>query len=482
MATVFHRDFAQPEPLPAEAKAAVNELLDSGRLFRYQGTSAVSDAEVEFARYVGSKYALGVNSGGCALFLGLKVAFETLLKTDGEGKTTIPAFSAAGAEAPGVLTNCFTLSPVPGAIAHAGGRPVLVDCDRSTCQISVKDLYRKQKESGAKVLLLSYMRGRVPTDFHAILEFCEQQKVILIEDCAHTLGTMITTRRKGAARMCGTFGHIGAFSLQTNKLLNAGEGGILVTDCAKVLAKATVLSGSYGHFGLHASRPEELDEYEKVYQYTPNCSMRMTSITGVLITTQLASLAARVERMNAHWSILYKRLTSLEGELEGTLYVAPRAEIEEVFVGSSFQFNLHCQQFRRSKRRCDLFSRLLTERKVAHAWYGRESWVGFVSTYKHWSYVTESGDGRQAQESPHTDGRSDVSDALLDTLIDIPLYHSSLWEDSDFVLLADIIMEALRLALAAEDLEGPETGLETPTPERSTSCSSGPEKSVEDAH
>ena len=65
----------------------------------------MAEAEEAFGEYVGSPYCLGLNSGGCALFLALKVA--------GVGPGTK------------VLTNSYTLAPVPGAILHAGGTPVL---------------------------------------------------------------------------------------------------------------------------------------------------------------------------------------------------------------------------------------------------------------------------------------------------------------------------------------------------------------------
>lgn len=60
--------------ISSKAKAAVCDVLDSGRLFRYQGATCVSNAECGFAKYVGASFALGANSGGCGLFLALKSA------------------------------------------------------------------------------------------------------------------------------------------------------------------------------------------------------------------------------------------------------------------------------------------------------------------------------------------------------------------------------------------------------------------------
>ena len=87
-----------------------------------------------------------------------------------------------------ILTNAFTLSPVPGSIVHAGGTPVLVDVDAENLTLSLADLKIKHKQTGAKLLLLSYMRGKIPADLEDLLEFCRENDVTMIEDCAHTLG------------------------------------------------------------------------------------------------------------------------------------------------------------------------------------------------------------------------------------------------------------------------------------------------------
>ena len=88
-----------------------------------------------------------------------------------------------------VLTNCYTLTPVPGAILHAGGVPVLgasricqklhltsllifsVECSEETFQIDLESLKEQQAATGARHLLLCYMRGKLP-DMEGILQFC----------------------------------------------------------------------------------------------------------------------------------------------------------------------------------------------------------------------------------------------------------------------------------------------------------------------
>ena len=104
--SIFVKDWSAPDPISDPAREKMTDLLLSGRLHRYQGgTKYVSQAEEEMAKYLGVKFCLGLNSGGSALFLALKLT--------GVSQGTP------------VLTNSYTLAPVPGAIRHAGGEPVL---------------------------------------------------------------------------------------------------------------------------------------------------------------------------------------------------------------------------------------------------------------------------------------------------------------------------------------------------------------------
>ena len=107
----FDGSFTQQEPIPEEAIAAAVAAMRHGRLHRYNlvpgeaGETAL--LEQEFAAFTGARYALAVASGGYAL------------------ATALRAVGVAPGET--VLTNAFTLAPVPGAIASLGARPVFID-------------------------------------------------------------------------------------------------------------------------------------------------------------------------------------------------------------------------------------------------------------------------------------------------------------------------------------------------------------------
>jgi dTDP-4-amino-4,6-dideoxygalactose transaminase len=264
----------RPDNLPPASLAAAAEALTSARLHRYQhddpAASRVAQLEVAFAALARRRYCCAVNSCGSAMFLALR-ALE------------VPQ----GAP---VLVNAHTLTPVPSAIVHAGARPVLVEADAMGLA-DLGDLETKMKSSGAAFLLLSHMRGRV-CDMDEVVRLCGEHGVLLIEDCAHALGST------WAGRPCGEFGAVAVFSCQTNKLINGGEGGLLVTDMEEVAARTILMSGSYGHWvTFHPLLPPRELMYS-LHDSTPNYSMRMSELTAAVVTPQLAMLDAKVAKLN----------------------------------------------------------------------------------------------------------------------------------------------------------------------------------------
>jgi dTDP-4-amino-4,6-dideoxygalactose transaminase len=195
---VFTGKFTQQEPIPEAGIEAAVAVLRSGRLHRYnligEEEGEVSALEREFAGFVGSKYALAVASGGYAMGCALRAL--------GVG--------------PGdkVLSNGFTLAPVPGAIASVGAEPVFVETNEALT-IDLDDLAAKAEASGAKVLLLSHMRGHI-CDMERLMEVAAIHGLQVIEDCAHTMGAAW----KGVPS--GRHGVIGCYSTQTYKHMNSG--------------------------------------------------------------------------------------------------------------------------------------------------------------------------------------------------------------------------------------------------------------------
>ena len=307
MTEIFKGNFTQQEPIPEDGIAAALEVMRSGRLHRYNlapdepGETAL--LEREFAAYTGAKYALAVASGGYALATALRAV----------GVRTGDR----------VLTNAFTLAPVPGAIASVGAVPVFVGVT-GELTIDLNDL--KAKSDQADVLMLSHMRGHL-CDMERLMRICDDAGITVIEDCAHTMGAAW----KG--RASGRWGKVGCYSTQTYKHMNSGEGGLLITDEDEIAARATILSGSYMLYGRNGTVPPE-DVFERVKYETPNVSGRMDHLRAAILRPQLARLDAQC----AAWNDRYK---VVEDGLRGTpgLAVVERPE-EETYVGSSIQFLL----------------------------------------------------------------------------------------------------------------------------------------------
>ena len=132
--------------------------------------------EIEFAAYMKQSYCLACSSGGYALHLALKAAGIK----DGEQ----------------VLTNAFTLAPVPGSIHNAGGIPVLIEIDENYCT-DPNHLESMMQQSGARFFMISHMRGHI-ADMDTIVALCEEYNVMLIEDCAHTMGGYWDGKKSGS--------------------------------------------------------------------------------------------------------------------------------------------------------------------------------------------------------------------------------------------------------------------------------------------
>ncbi len=257
-------DLYSAEPIPAAALEEVTRLLGSGDLFRYTAPqdAPVSVLEQEFAQLLGARYALAVSSCSAALFLSLKAL-------------DLPA------NAP-VLIPAFTFAAVPSAVVHAGCVPVLVECTESY-RLDMDDFAAKL--AGAQAVIISHMRGHT-SDMDAIMAQCDAAGIPVIEDAAHSLGTTWNGQN------IGTIGKIGCFSFQSYKLINAGEGGILVTDDADLIARMIIMSGAYEHtWTKHAVPAEAMARWQN---RLPLYNLRLSNLSAAIIRPQLPQLARRV--------------------------------------------------------------------------------------------------------------------------------------------------------------------------------------------
>ena len=386
-------DLSQPPDIPESGIARVNELLRSGWLHRYGESlgdaSDVSLLEDDFATLLGMKYCVAANSCGSTMFL---------------------ALICSGVK-PGdkVLMNAFTLAPVPGAIAHAGAEHVLVEITPNLT-IDFADLEQKALATGAKVLLLSHMRGHSP-DMTALMVLTDRLGITVIEDCAHTMGAF------WAGQPSGSFGKVGCFSVQAYKHVNGGEGGLLVTNDEDVAARAILYSGSYMLYRQHRRRPSDA-VFARWKDVTPNYSMRMSNLVAAVIRPQLHLLNERARI----WNDRHDRLAVHLGRM--ARIELPTRQQAEAYVQSSIQFMVHGLDepaFRNFMEGC-------RSRGVFLKWFGHREATGYTSLSEHWRFL------KSAHTPPQTN-------SILDRLCDMRIPLSLSVADCDSI--ASIIMEEL---------------------------------------
>ena len=389
----FDKSFTQQEPISKEAVAAATDVMASGRLHRYNTApgelSDVDLLEIEYASYQGTPYCLACSSGGYALHIAMR---------------------AAGVKAGDkVLSNAFTLAPVPGAIHNSGAIAVLVDVDESYC-IDLADLEAKAAASNAKYFMLSHMRGHI-ADMDHVMDICKRHSLVLIEDCAHTMGASWNGVKSG------NFGHVACFSTQTYKHINSGEGGLLVSADPKLMARAIVYSGSYMLFGQHQAAPEQA-VFDAIKFETPNYSGRMDNLRAAILRPQLKTLDDHVIR----WNRRYKVLESVLADSD-SIAIPSRSELE-YFVGSSIQFSLPDfseTQIKQVVQQC-------AEQGVVLKWFGDPTPQGYTSRYDSWQYI---------EDMPMLTQTERVLSGLLD--MRIPLT----FDENDCSLIGEIIVEVV---------------------------------------
>ena len=338
-----------PDPVPQSGIDEAISLMQSGRMYRYNAkdasSSVVSLCEHEIAQYTGHKYCVALNSCGSAIMLMMKCA--GLLPGDE------------------VLCNAFTFGAVPSAIEHAGGKvryrdmyplciidrniharsqhpatttfllifstfkAVYVESD-SNLVMDITDLEKKLVQyPNCKYCLISHMRGKL-TDMDAVKDACDRHSVTLLEDCAHSLGVYWNGQHSGHV------GKVAAFSSQSYKMINSGEGGFLVTDDASIAAKCAVYAGAYeGLSAKHLTVPGP-EIFMDLPTQIPNYSLRMSGLAAAVIRPQLLTIDERREKYNARYDYITDQLVRRVGQYLSIPVDTPGT----IPVHDSLQFNL----------------------------------------------------------------------------------------------------------------------------------------------
>jgi len=199
------------EVLWDELAAAFERVMRSGQ---FVGGPEVAAFEAEAAAYLGTRHAVGVNSGTDALVIALR-ALDI-----GEGDE--------------VITTPFSFFATAEAIASVGATPVFVDVEEGTFNLDPA-LVEVAITPRTKAILPVHLYGR-PVDMDAVMDLAANHGLKVVEDCAQSFGA------SWRGRKTGTIGHAGAFSFYPTKNLGGfGDGGLVVTDDDEVARTARML-------------------------------------------------------------------------------------------------------------------------------------------------------------------------------------------------------------------------------------------------
>ena len=246
-------------------KAYLNECIDTG--FVSSVGKFVDKFETEFAKIVGSKYAVATVNGTAALHIALKIS--------GVKSGDL------------VLTQPLTFIATCNAISYLGAEPVFIDVDKDDLGLSPTALGRFLEENCEvkNGICLEKISGKIvracipmhtfgfPCKIDEIKEICDAWSIVLIEDAAESLGSYYNGRH------AGVFGKLGAFSFNGNKIVTSGGGGAIVTNDKNLAKNAKHITTT-----AKIPHPYEYRHDEIGYNY------RMPNINAALLVAQLENL------------------------------------------------------------------------------------------------------------------------------------------------------------------------------------------------
>ncbi|WP_025774180.1 LegC family aminotransferase [Neomoorella thermoacetica] len=244
----------------------------------------VREFEQRFAAYLGISHAVAVVNGTAGLHLALK-----LLGIGPGDEVIVPA-----------LTFIATVNPV----VYVGARPVAVDVDPRTWNIDPAAI-EKAITKHTRAIIPVHLYGN-PADMDAILGLAREYGLYVIEDATEALGSTYKGKKTG------TFGHIGVFSFNGNKIITTGGGGMLVTEDPELARRARIL--------VNQGREPGETEYE---HKEIGFNYRLTNLQAALGLAQLERLPEFLAAKRRNAAIYRRELQGIPGvdwqqELPGT--------------------------------------------------------------------------------------------------------------------------------------------------------------------
>ena len=262
-----------------EDKRAVLEALDSRWL---TGGPSTKKFENAFAQYIGTNYAVAVNSCTAALHLAMRAL------NIGPGDE--------------VIAPVFTFAATANAALFVGAKPVFADINERTFNISPKDMEEKITKKTRAIIVVHY--GGQPCDMKEIMDIAERHSIKVVEDCAHSLSATYQ------GKQTGSFGVIGCFSFYPTKVITTLEGGMVTTNDKNIAERIQILR-EHGMTRGAFTREKEATWYYDVRDLGYN--YRLNEIQAALGISQLK----RIEKINSRRIKAAKYYTEKLSNIEG---------------------------------------------------------------------------------------------------------------------------------------------------------------------
>jgi perosamine synthetase len=323
--------------LGPEEKEEVSKVLESGIVTNRLGDGPMNKAfQKELANYLGVKHVLTVSSGTAALH---------------------SALLAAGVESGDeVIVPPFTFVATANVALLAGARPVFADIDPRTYTID-PNKFRKAITKKTRAVIPVHLYGH-PADLDPLMEIAEEKGIIVVEDCAQSIGS----EYKGKAT--GSIGDIGCFSFYASKNMTTGEGGAVTTDNDELAEKVWKIR-----------RHGEKEEYQ--------CEMlghnyRMPEIEAAIGRVQLRKLPSFLKARAKNAATLTEGLKEKVPTLDPPI-------VEEWAKHSWYLYTTRVEHGRSSVPRNDLMKKLAENGITAAAYYESPIHLSpyYVRTYKY---------------------------------------------------------------------------------------------------
>jgi Predicted pyridoxal phosphate-dependent enzyme apparently involved in regulation of cell wall biogenesis len=294
MKTLLPPDFAWPQEFPGahwideQEEQAVLDVVKNGSLFRYYGLKPahyVDDFENAAREFYGVKHALAVNSGTGAL---------------------ICAMNAMGI-GPGceVIVPSFLWVASVGAVIQVGAIPVIAEVDES---FNLDPASVAEKITPRTKLIVAIHMAGAPCDLDALMRLADSRGISVLEDCAQCNGGTYKGRK------LGSFGRMAIFSLQLNKNMTCGEGGLIVTNDTHLFERA------FSAHDMGMVRKNGRLAQPEPYALSWGQGRRMTELCGAIANVQLKKLPLFIERMRGSKRRIKAGLADIPGLRFRTLH------------------------------------------------------------------------------------------------------------------------------------------------------------------